>query len=57
MSLRRKIYEVIEVADKDDRDSLIYDRFMLVCIAAVFAGGRVYRAVGAHHVSGGARQL
>ena len=34
MSLRRKIYEVIEVADKDDRDSLIYDRFMLVCIAA-----------------------
>lgn len=35
MSLRRKIYEVIEVADKDDRDSLIYDRFMLVCIAAV----------------------
>ena len=29
MSLRRKIYEVIEVADKDDRDSLIYDRFML----------------------------
>ena len=34
MSLRRKIYEVIEVADKDGRDSLIYDRFMLVCIAA-----------------------
>ena len=34
MSLRRKIYEVIEVADKDDSDSLIYDRFMLVCIAA-----------------------
>ena len=34
MSLRRKIYEVIEVAGKDDRDSLIYDRFMLVCIAA-----------------------
>ena len=34
MSLRRKIYEVIEAADKDDRDSLIYDRFMLVCIAA-----------------------
>ena len=33
MSLRRKIYEVIEVADKDDHDSLIYDRFMLVCIA------------------------
>lgn len=57
MSLRRKIYEVIEVADKDDRDSLIYDRFMLVCIAAVCAGVRVYRAVGAHHVSGGARQL
>ncbi len=34
MSLRRKIYEVIEVAGKGDRDSLIYDRFMLVCIAA-----------------------
>ena len=34
MSWRRKIYEVIEVADKDDSDSLIYDRFMLVCIAA-----------------------
>ena len=43
MSLRRKIYEVIEVADKDDRDSLIYDRFMLVCIAAVcvLAGGYI----------------
>ena len=35
MSLRRKIYEVIEVADKDDRDSLIYDRFMPVGIAIV----------------------
>lgn len=43
MSLRRKIYEVIEVADKDDRDSLIYDRFMLVWIAAVcvLAGGYI----------------
>ena len=43
MSLRRKIYEVIEVADKDDRDSLIYDRFMLVCIAevCVLAGGYI----------------
>lgn len=43
MSLRRKIYEVIEVADKDDRDSLIYDRFMLMCIAAVcvLAGGYI----------------
>lgn len=26
-------------------------------LAAVCAGGRVYRAVGAHHVPGGARQL
>lgn len=32
--MRRRIYEVIEVADKGDRESLIYDRFMLVCIAA-----------------------
>ena len=32
MSLRRKIYEVIEVADKDDRDSLIYDRFIAASI-------------------------
>ena len=34
MSLRRKMYEVIEVADRDGRDSLIYDRSLLVCIAA-----------------------
>lgn len=34
MSLRRKIYEAIEAADKDDRDSLICDRVMLVGIAA-----------------------
>lgn len=34
MSIRRRVYEVIEVAGKDDRDSLIYDRFMFACIAA-----------------------
>lgn len=32
--MRKKIYEIIEVAEKGNRASLIYDRFMLVCIAA-----------------------
>jgi voltage-gated potassium channel len=30
--MREKVYNVIEIADPDDKASLLYDRFMVVCI-------------------------
>ncbi len=32
--MRKKIYDIIDVADTDNKASLLYNRFMLVCIAA-----------------------
>ena len=32
--MRKRIFGIIEVAGKDDRASLMYDRFMLACITA-----------------------
>lgn len=32
--MRKRIYEIIELAEDNDKASLLYDRFMLVCIIA-----------------------